>query len=342
MEANRTLEELAHYVRSDPELAHAFSTHEPQQLWSALQQLPAGRAFLAEMSAFLDRYGHRETVISTALQPTWKDVPEVVLGIVKSFATHQSPPPTARPAWQAARDDLVQHPLLRFAPVRSAFLTILAQARVLLQIREDTHFYATLPLPVLRRTALEAGRRLVNASILDMPEDIFHLKLDELERLGNQLPGDQLSPPPGLVTELRAAMLRRKEKRAGLEDTPLVDPRLFPQSSVAGDALLRGTSGSPGVAEGSVCIVRDVSQFGKLRPGEVLVAPHTNPAWTPLFQRAAAVVVDSGSPASHAAIVAREYGIPAVMATGTGTGTLRDGERVRVDGNQSAVFRLAP
>jgi pyruvate,water dikinase len=92
------------------------------------------------------------------------------------------------------------------------------------------------------------------------------------------------------------------------------------------------------VAEGSVRVVHDASEFGKLRAGEVLVAPYTNPAWTPLFERAAAVVVDSGGPASHAAIVAREYGIPAVMATVEGTQRLVDGQRVRVDGAAGLVL----
>jgi rifampicin phosphotransferase len=122
-------------------------------------------------------------------------------------------------------------------------------------------------------------------------------------------------------------VLRRKERR-GLKAT-----------CCRGEVLLRGTQGSPDVAEGPGRIIRDGSEFGKLRSGEVLVAPCTNPAWTPLFQRAAAVVVDSGA-ASHAAIVAREYGIPAVMGTIEGTQKLTDGQRVMVDGDQGRVALL--
>jgi hypothetical protein len=157
------------------------------------------------------------------------------------------------------------------------------------QIREDTRFYATLILPVLWRTLLEFGRRLADTGVLDLPEDVFHLKLDELERIDGTWP-----PPPQLAGELRALVTRRKAKRAELKGTPLVDPRLFRQAEVNGNMILRGIPGSPGVAEGTVRIVHDASEFGKLRPGEVLVAPYTNPAWTPLFQRAVAVVVDSG------------------------------------------------
>jgi pyruvate,water dikinase len=122
----------------------------------------------------------------------------------------------------------------------------------------------------------------------------------------------------------------------------MVDPRLLAATSgarAAEDVLLSGTSGSPGVASGPVKIILDVSEFGKLRVGDVLVAPVTNPAWTPLFQRAAAVVVDAGGAASHAAIVAREYGIPAVMGTIQGTTKLTDGQWVQVDGSRGLVLK---
>ena len=332
IEANHALEKLADRVRSNPDLNKIFSKHDPTELWSALEEQPAGRSFLVALRSFLDRYGHREAIISTALLPTWKDAPEVVLGIVKSFAVHQPQFETGKPAWQTARDEILRHPLLRIPRVRAAFLEILAQARALLQIREDTHFYATMAMPLFRRALLEMGRRLVSAGILETPEDVFHLKLAELEHIGGNLP-----PRADLATELRAAMIRRKQARAKLEGTPMVDPRLFPQASMEGDALLRGIPGSPGVAQGPACIVRDGFEFAKLSAGDVLVAPYTNPSWTPLFQRAVAVVVDSGSAASHAAIVAREYHIPAVMATVTGTQQLRDGDRIRVDGNRGIV-----
>lgn len=337
LETNRALEALAARIRSDPALADAFASHEAGALWAVLERLPSGLAFLKELRAFLDRHGHREAGATLLVsQSTWKDSPEVVLGMLKGLAAVPPPPVTERPAWETARDELLAHPLLRFWPLRLAFLGTLVKARCFPQLREDTRYYAMLSLPVLRRALLEFGRRLADAGVLDIPEDVFHFKLDELERVAGT------RPPPQLTDELRTLVARRKAKRAALERTPLVDPRLFQQVGVAGDALLRGTPGSPGVAGGPVRIIRDSSEFDKLRSGDVLVAPYTNPAWTPLFQRAIAVIVDTGGAASHAAIVAREYGIPAVMGTVTGTRTLSDGERVRVDGSQGAVFRLTP
>ncbi len=200
-------------------------------------------------------------------------------------------------------------------------------------MREDTHFYATLPLPIIRHVLLELGNRLKDYGALNEPEDVFHLKLDELEQIGKTLP-----PPQQLIDKLRAIALRRKERRASLENTPLIDPRLFCQVEPKGDILLHGTPGSPGMAEGPVCIIRNALEFGKIHSGDVLVAPYTNPAWTPLFQRAVAVVVDTGGTGSHAAIVAREYDIPAVMGTIDGTQRLTDGQHVRVDGDHGLVL----
>lgn len=100
---------------------------------------------------------------------------------------------------------------------------------------------------------------------------------------------------------------------------------------------MRGVPASRGTAVGRVRIIRGEDEFGELAAGEILVCPYTNPAWTPLFSLAAAVVADAGGAASHAAIVAREYGIPAVMGTGHGTRVLSDGQSVVVDGDTGTV-----
>jgi phosphoenolpyruvate synthase/pyruvate phosphate dikinase len=133
-------------------------------------------------------------------------------------------------------------------------------------------------------------------------------------------------------------MQRRQRRRAELETTPLVDPRLIRADTPQDAALVHGMPGSQGVAGGPARVIGNPSEFARLLLGDVLVAPYTNPAWTPLFQRAATVVVDSGGAMSRAAIVAREYGIPAVMGTADGTTRLADGQRVRVDGTRGLVM----
>jgi pyruvate,water dikinase len=339
LEANRALEALAAEIRGDPGLATLFATQDAAHLLSALRQETTHRAFRELFTAFLDTYGHRETGSPLLVsQPTWKDSPQTVLGILQGMARAEPTPQNAPSAWMTARDELLAHPALRWLPLREIVSGLVTEARRVSALREDTHYAMTLPMPILRRTLLELGRRLAEVGILGSAEDVFHLRFDELENIGGVWP-----PPADIAEELHQAARRRADRRLELEraGTPLMDLPALSRPQPGGDILVAGTPGSPGVAEGPVRVVRAAAAFGSLRPGEVLVAPYTNPSWTPLFRRAAAVVVDTGAAMSHAAIVAREYGVPAVMGTGDGTHRLNDGQWVRVDGSRGQVFAIS-
>ena len=334
-ETNQALEDLAEQIRTHRTLQDLFAHNDAQTLESTLQKSNEGLAFLKQFEKFLDQYGHRETAL-TISQPAWKDKPGNVLAILKVLAETKPQQPKSYDAWQKARDELVSHSILGTRLVRNLFLKSLTKTRSLFQIREDTHFYATMVQPTIRHVALELGRRLVETGALDEVEEVFHLQLSELED-----PGKLWPPSEQAIKQIRSLVARRKTKRESLANKPMVDPRLLTVTTQAQakDVLLSGTSGSPGIATGPAKIVHDISEFGNLRAGDVLIAPVTNPAWTPLFQRAVAVVVDTGGTASHAAIVAREYGIPAVMGTINGTKELQDGQRIKVDGSRGLVFR---
>ncbi len=336
VKTNEALESLAGQIRQNPDLRNLFAHPDVGSLQPALQRTESGRRFLQRFDEFLHEYGHRETTL-TISQPAWKGNPESALSILKVLSASSPSQENRSDSWQHARDELLQHSLLGKRPFRGGFTWSLAATRYLFQIREDTHFYATMVQPPIRQAVVELGSRLVEAGALDSPEDVFHLTFGELQTLGHTWP-----PSEQEVRETGALIARRKAKREGLAKEPMVDPRLLsPTHDGRGgtDAILTGTSGSPGIARGPVRIVHDVSEFGKLRAGDVLVAPITNPAWTPLFQRAVAVVVDTGGAASHAAIVAREYGIPAVMGTVRGTQDLKDGQWIQVDGSRGQVLR---
>jgi rifampicin phosphotransferase len=322
-DANRALEALAERVRDNPRLKHAVDELD-------LDRLKEFGDFHADFQAFLAEYGHRETASPILVTPpTWGEAPETVLGLIKVLAAN--PPRAADPADQAMTR-LLEHPLLRGPRRRARIQRWVEEARSGIAFREDSHFYFTKPLPILRRSLLEIGRRLCDAGVLKAPEEVFHLRLEELEGIGD---------PAGLavpqVDRLRAAVRARSARREELAGVRLIDPSLvFPQHD-GGDALVSGTPASGGRATGPVKVIREPAEFAKLTSGDVLVCPYTNPSWTPLFQRAAAVVVDSGGPASHAAIVAREYGIPAIMGTAQGTSVLTNGQVVTVDGTTGRV-----
>lgn len=325
-DANRALEELAQEARRTGVLDTAPPPGAP-----GVDALPA--AFAARLRAFLAEYGHRETVSPLLVTPpTWADAPEAVLGTIRMLAAgHHA---EADPGAVGALDRLLAHPRLRRSRARRARMTRRVEAaRAGVAFREDSHFFFTMPLPVLRRSLLELGRRLRDAAVLDEPEDVFHLRLEELEAIG-----DLATAGRERLGRLRAVALARAAEREQLTGVRLIDPAaLFPPRPAEG-ALVSGTPASGGRATGPVKVIRDPARFADLSRGDVLVCPYTNPSWTPLFQRAAAVVVDTGGSASHAAIVAREYGIPAVMGTGGGTSILTDGRVVTVDGDTGHVF----
>lgn len=325
-DANLALEALAKRVRDNPRLREALD--EPERLAEF-------EDFHAELRTFLAEYGHRETLTPIlATSPTWGEDPEAVLGLVKVLSTQ--PPQTAEPAATAMRE-LFDHPWLKNPKRRTRIERWIAAARAGIAFREDSHFYFTRPLPILRQSLLEIGRCLRGVGVLNEPDDVFHLRLEELEAIG-----DVTRLPETDRDRLRVTVRARAAKRDELTGVRLIDPSLIFPPSHSGDTLISGTPASAGTVTGPVTVVRGPSEFSKLDAGDVLVCPYTNPSWTPLFQRAAAVVVDSGSPASHAAIVAREYGIPAIMGTASGTTVLTDGQLVTVNGTTGRVTSGAP
>ncbi len=195
---------------------------------------------------------------------------------------------------------------------------------------------------VLRTFALRAGE------LTGLGDDLFFLELPEVLQV---LTGGR---PPARIGERRAAhaAYRALPRYPALVRGPFdpfrwaLDPErrpdLFQPGAPAAGGTVRGFPGSPGVVEGLVRVLTDPDQADALRAGEVLVTSVTNVGWTPYFPRAAAVVTDVGAPLSHAAIVARELGLPAVVGCGNATAVLRTGDRVRVDGSAGTVERLEP
>jgi pyruvate,water dikinase len=222
-----------------------------------------------------------------------------------------------------------------------AFRRLLADAQHLVPLREEQVAELTLAWPVMRRAVLRIGEALVDRGLITRADDVFFLRRDEvLDALE-----DGGSAPPVDVAARRSARM----EGARLVP-PLIVGRLNPllkklfegMSGMLGavrseTAIVSGTPASPGRASGAVRVIHGPQQFDELEPGEILVASITAPAWTPLFTRAAAVVTDVGSPAAHASIIAREYGIPAVVGCGDATARLQTGMRVTVDGTTGNV-----
>lgn len=224
------------------------------------------------------------------------------------------------------------------------FDKVLATAQRFQPLREEQVYWFTLGWPLMRRAVRRLGELLHEREQLADPDEVFFVNRDELLAALRQ---------PNGRRELGVEAVRRRA--AWDEQRRLVPPLVIGEMApilkrflgAAEEAVrmpgassepgLRGIAASPGRVTGPVRVVRSASEFDRLKPGDVLVAPITTPAWTPLFATAAAVVTDTGGVASHSSVVAREYGIPAVVGTGDATQRLRDGQIVTVDGAAGLV-----
>lgn len=236
--------------------------------------------------------------------------------------------------------------ILAGSPRRLArFRRLLSHAQHLEPVREEQVSQLSLPWPVMRRAALRLGEALRASGSIKAVDDIFYLTRTEVVSLLGK-PTDTGE----LVHSRREQRMRASRLAAPLivGQVPRIVRVVFSFTAKAlgatrsENAILHGVPTSPGRATGPVRVIRDSSQFETLQEGEILVAPLTAPAWTDLFSRAAAVVTDVGNALAHASIIAREYGIPAVVGCGDATSRLRDGQMVTVDGSTGNVEPAFP
>lgn len=350
-DANAALADLADLVHAAglaDRARDAAGTVDPAALAALVAADPAADDVRHALAAFDERFGHRETAsVLLPRDPTWGQSPETVMALVAVLLDRgaEAAPDHDRAAQALAA--LLRHPVIRRLRAHKRVRHLMRTASAAVTVREDTHFELTRTMPIVRRAIGELGRRLADAGTIPDADDVWLLTLDDLRartRPSGTEPSDtgpSDTGPSDRADALAEVLERRRAAFTALAASPLIAPTtLYPrlEGEAIDGALTSGVGGGGGTATGVVRVIRGPEEFATLRAGEVLVCPATNPAWTPLFARAAAVVVDNGGLASHAAIVAREYGIAAVMGTGTGTDVLTTGTRVVVDGDRGAVF----
>ena len=230
--------------------------------------------------------------------------------------------------------------LARLDPARRAgFTRLLRWAQGIAPVREDALADIGLGWPQLRRMLRELGGRLVAAGTIDRPDDVFWLRRDEvLGEQGASLAERRRGAEGRLAGPAAGDTRRRCCRRARWWER---FESLMPAASTEQTgSVLRGTGASAGQVTAPARVLAGPEDFGRMQPGDVLVASITTPAWTSLFAMASGVVTDVGGPLSHSSIVAREYGIPAVLGTAVATRRITDGARIRVDGDAGTVTLL--
>ncbi|MFC4358051.1 PEP/pyruvate-binding domain-containing protein [Halobium salinum] len=343
---NLGLGDLADVARDHPAVADALRS---RATLDDLESTDGGDAFLAALDAYLDEFGHRATGEIDVSRPRWCEDPSGLLGAVRanlagneSGAHRDRLHRLERQAEAAARRLESRADIGPLGPLRRRVVRHVVRIyRGTVLVREYPKQGVAHLFAAWHDVLADAGESLARAGRLDDPDDVWFLRREELLAA---LDGDaDGGSDDGDAAELRPRIeaRRRTFERFRTVDAPplLTSEGEAPRPPVDSDlpaGTLVGTGVSVGVVEGVARVVRD-PRVATVQPGEVLVAPSTDPGWTPLFLNAAALVSEVGGPVSHGALVAREYGLPAVVSVRGATHSIRTGQRVRVDGARGTV-----
>jgi pyruvate,water dikinase len=218
---------------------------------------------------------------------------------------------------------------------RTIFNHLLARAQQGSVFRENAKSEVIKVLTVMRKLLLELGKRLADKGVLENADDVFFLRQEEIAPV---IQGNADFDIHGVITARRDEY----DKNSSITPPDVVFGRFDPDNYVPDEQdeqteVLNGIGVSPGRVTGKARVILRADSDQQLLAGEILVAPFTDPGWTPYFVPAAAIVMDEGGVISHGSIVAREYGIPAVVNVGTATKLIRTGQKIQVDGNLGVV-----
>jgi pyruvate,water dikinase len=355
IKAEKSLFDLATWARGRVDLAEYILGAPSARLAAEMQddQSPAGidpetwSEFKDRLESHLNKFGHIIFDLDFA-RPLPLDDPVPMLETCKMYLRGKGADPHQRQRLLAdTRTAAAEEALGRLRGLRKwLFCKSLSLAQSRAQVREDGLADIGLGYPLLRNLLLELGQRLVRVGVLGKPDDVFWLQEVEVHEAADDLERGQL--PEAMferVTQRKA--LWRAEKRVTPPPKVPIDAKYLGMSGDAflpthevndGGSILKGVGASPGRVTAAACVLHGPEDFEIMQPGEVLVAGITTPAWTPLFAMASAVVTDVGGPLSHGSIVAREYGIPAVLGTGTATKRIAQGDLITVDGDDGLVY----
>jgi pyruvate,water dikinase len=354
--SEKSLYDMARWIAEDETLSEYILTTSSRDLAVQLKKsgcapVPLFPEFASRFLIHMANFGHVVFQLDFAeLLPL--DHPEMFLETIKMYLRGEGVNPHERQkVSEEKRIQTTETMLKRLKGFKLwAFRIALNWGQSMAAAREDALAEIGLAYPKMRELLRDLGRRFVVAGALHKEDDIFWLEKEEISNCIAKLDRNQeLADLRQLVENRRAfnekikqisppPMIPMKKRVMGIK----IDTFIAATEEAQAGNVLKGVPTSAGKVTAPARVLRSSEDFDEMRPGDVLVAGTTTPAWTPLFAMACAVVTDIGGPLSHGSIVAREYGIPAVMGTGIATKRIRSGQMVTVDGNAGTVILEAP
>lgn len=328
LEPNLALEALAAQTRELEEaMRRSLLTEDEAAIRATLERSAAGRALLSGVAGFLVQHGSLSANGTDFSLPTWRETP---LFVWRTLGRMAAQPNSAREEAAEPRRAATARVLSQLrGPRRWLFHWLRASTLTFIDLRERVSSHLAAGAHELRRVFLALAEQLVARGVIAERDDIFYLTLDEVRTAG----------------DWRAMVAARKvemEADAKLELPETVRgtaPALRHTPPPEGHATLNGIAGSSGIAHGVARVVRDPAEAPlTLTRSDILVVPFTDIGWTPLLTRIGGIVAETGGQLSHTAIIAREYGLPAVVSVKRATHLLRDGQPITVDGGLGRVY----
>ncbi len=333
-------------------LKQRFLTCPIEAIPAMLEESKAGKDFLKRLAGFLDQFGHRGPKEFDIGQPRWQDDPTFVFQMIKNYLQLDQQDTTPVEHFQQmaeererlterVRQRLSQGLLAKVFPVKRWFFNwMLEKAHIYLPFRENPKYYVFKCYSGSRRIFSELGSRLCKEGYCETPEDVYFLMVPELEVLFHGKDTDK--------ERIKNLIRQRKEEwhRNLAIEPPFVvrsdgKPVSYSEEESSAANILKGDPASGGRVTGTARIILDPAEGCVFNKGEILVAPFTDPGWTPLFLTAKALVMETGGIMCHGAVVAREYGIPAVVGVKLATKRIKTGDEITVDGQQGKVILIS-
>ncbi|MEO6570346.1 MAG: PEP-utilizing enzyme [Ilumatobacteraceae bacterium] len=359
VDAAHGLWRLSRIAKASPELSAIFDEHHPRDLAARLGATDEGRAFLDQLDEYLYDFGWRSDAVYDLADVPWNENPSIPLGnIARYIPMDDSHDPTIQ--FERAvklREELtakIRAAIADDADQAAEFEELFDAAQYAYPLTEDHAFYIDqMGVVLFRRFVRSVGARLADKGSIASGDDVFYLYDREVrDALSNGT--DHRTTVDARKAELAAAATLTVPDALGTPPPPpqpgdFVDPfmdslvtRLLgikpPAEGEQDPDVIDGVAGSPGVVTGIARVVRSLDEAGDLDDGEIMVCEMTLPPWVPMFGIAGAVVADVGGVMSHCAIVAREFGIPAVVGSVDGTSRIRTGQTITVDGTNGNVY----
>lgn len=334
-------------IKADPALAAGFSA--ARDLPEALAALEADASVMTAYQAFLDAHGHRCGKELDFSVPRWREDPGFIITMLKTYlkTADSNEPLKRRKELSANQAKLWAGAEAELPRIKSLLLKkLLALAVDGQKKRENTKSEVVKLLLPLRAISLRIGGLLANTGLLDAPNDIFMLRLSELRELAGQADLSRDFFEPALARKAAYTEYEAIDLPAVITDLDDVEAGWYAHASsnkapgATGADVLTGIAVSRGKVEGIARVIESLDDIDRLAPDDILVTDHTDPGWTPVFATIKGLVTNTGGLISHAAIVAREYGLPAVVNVANATGSIKDGRRILLDADSGTIRLL--